>query len=100
MGDYCSAVLKRGETAYFQSSAEGRRHFCAACGSPLFSEWTDTESFDVYLGALDAPHEITPRYELLWDGRAPWLPEIPGLKRFEHNLPDTLTRTGEAITQG
>ncbi len=89
-------AIERGATAYFQSSPEGRRHLCAACGSPLSSEWTDTESDDVYLGALDAPHVITPRYELLWGGRAPWLPEIPGLECFEHNLPAEITEAGGA----
>ena len=88
--------ILQGETGYFQSSPEGRRHFCPHCGSPLFSSWTDTDSFDVYLGALDEPHALKPGYELLWGGRAPWLGDMPGLERFEHNLPDTIT--GAAFT--
>ena len=88
--------IEQGETDHFQSSPEGWRHFCPQCGSPLFSEWADTDSLDVDLGALDKPHALRPGYELLWDGRAPWLPEIHGLKRFEHNLPAEITDAGGA----
>ena len=88
--------VERGETGYYQSSPEGRRHFCRQCGSPLFSEWTDTESRDVYLGALDAPERLRPSYELPWGGRAAWLPDMPDLKRFARDLPEDITRAGGA----
>ena len=88
-------VVEAGETGYLQSSIEGRRHFCRDCGSPLFSEWSDTDSFDVYLGSLDEPHGLTPTYELLWNGRAPWLGDMPDLLRFDHNLPAGVVTPGK-----
>lgn len=88
-------LVEAGETGYLQSSIKGRRHFCRDCGSPLFSEWSDTDSFDVYVGALDEPHELRPTYELLWNGRAPWLADMPDLIRFDHNLPPGVVAPGK-----
>ncbi|MFP6743198.1 MAG: GFA family protein [Alphaproteobacteria bacterium] len=88
-------VIEAGETGYLQSSPEGRRHFCRDCGSPVFSEWSDSDSFDVYLGSLDDPHTLRPTYELLWGGRAPWLADMPDLLRFERHLPSGVETPGK-----
>ena len=56
------AVLS-GETGFFQSSPEGRRYFFRACGSPVFSEWSESETVDVTLGSLDEPERMRPSYE-------------------------------------
>ena len=56
------AVLS-GETGFFQSSPESKRHFCRACGSPIYSEWSDSDEVDVTLGSLDEPERMRPSYE-------------------------------------
>jgi hypothetical protein len=61
-------------------SYEGR-HFCPTCGSPVFARSGD--EVEVHLGALDAPDQLTPTYELWCKRREAWLPEFPGMTRFE-----------------
>jgi hypothetical protein len=81
-------TILSGETGFFQSSPKGKRHFCRACGAPVFSEWSDTNSFDLYLGSLDQPERLRPSYELWTVRRPPWLPEMPELDRFERDRPE------------
>ena len=86
------AVVRRGdlqvlsgETGWFQSSPVGKRHFCRSCGSPVFSEWTDSDDIDVYVGSLDEPERLEPSYELWTVRRLPWLSHLGQLKRYERN---------------
>jgi hypothetical protein len=44
---------------------------------------------EVSLGALDAPDELTPTYELWTVRREAWLPEFPGLRRYERDRDGT-----------
>jgi hypothetical protein len=67
-----------GETRQFQG-----RHFCGTCGSSVYSR-TDDE-MELHLGMFDAPDRFVPRYELWTVRREHWLPEFPGLQRFERD---------------
>jgi hypothetical protein len=78
-------TLLSGQTAFFHSSPEGRRHFCPACGSPIYADWTNSDEFDIFVGTLDSPHGLVPTYELWTVGRAPWLPAIAGLTCYTRN---------------
>lgn len=78
-------TLLSGLTGFFQSSPEGRRHFCTACGSPTYADWTDSDELDIYVGTLDTPDAFVPTYELWTVGRAPWLPAFKGLECFVRN---------------
>ena len=57
--------------------------FCPTCGSPVFSR-TGTE-IEVHLGALDAPNQFTPTYELWTLRRESWLPPFPLSRRYERD---------------
>ena len=59
------------------------RFFCPRCGSPVFGR-SDDEVM-VNLGALDAPDQLKPTYELWTVRREAWLPPFPLAKHFEHN---------------
>ena len=74
-----------GETGWFQSSANGKRHFCRNCGSPVFSEWSDSGDLDLYLGTLDEPEHLQPSYELWTIRRVPWLSALDDLQRYERD---------------
>jgi hypothetical protein len=78
-----------GETAVFQSSERGARHFCPSCGSPLFSTWIESDhvDVDVYAGAFDSPAAFAPGYELWTVHRPSWLPDL-GLSCYERDRPD------------
>jgi hypothetical protein len=53
--------LLKGGTKTYRSSARGIRHFCGACGSPLFFELTDKpQQWEVLVGALDDARDIRP----------------------------------------
>lgn len=51
------------------------RHFCPRCGSSVFSRSGD--EIEVHLGALDAPDQFQPSYELWTIRRECWLPPFP-----------------------
>lgn len=59
------------------------RHFCPRCGSSVFARSGD--EVELHLGALDAPDQFAPDYELWCQRREGWLPEFPGVKRYERD---------------
>jgi hypothetical protein len=68
-----------GTTRTWQSSEQGRRHFCPVCGSVAFMAYSDTEEVDLPLGAFDETGLFEPQYELWCVHREPWLPS--GVRR-------------------
>ncbi len=72
------AVTCRGDTRVWKD-----RHFCPRCGGSVFSV-SDGE-VEVHLGALDEPNVFEPTYELWTVRRETWLPEVPGIARFERD---------------
>lgn len=74
--------LLRGETKTYRSSERGIRHFCGACGSPLFFELTDTpDRWEVLVGALDDAADITPSVHVCTASRLPWFDVLDSLPR-------------------
>lgn len=64
----------------------GGRCFCPHCGSPVFARSGD--EIGVNLGALDAPDQLRPTYELWTVRREGWLPPFP-LRGYERDRDDT-----------
>lgn len=72
------AVTVTGETHEFRG-----RNFCPRCGSSVFSRGED--EVEVHLGTLDEIDRFRPTYELWTIRREAWLPEFPGMRRFERD---------------
>jgi hypothetical protein len=72
------AVTVTGETREFKT-----RSFCPTCGSPLFDRWGD--EFELHVGCLDAPNQLTPTYEGWVVRREAWLPPFDVAKRYERD---------------
>ncbi|WP_428672464.1 GFA family protein [Roseibium sp.] len=72
------AVTIEGETRDFKG-----RHFCPACGAPVFGRTGD--EVEVSLGSLDAPDRFVPTYELWTVRREAWLPPFPVRNRYERD---------------
>ena len=72
------AVAIEGETRDYQG-----RFFCPHCGSSVFSRSGD--EVEVNLGALDAPDQFTPSYELWTIRRESWLPDFALRKHHERD---------------
>jgi hypothetical protein len=72
------AVTIEGETRAFAG-----RSFCPRCGSSVFGRTGD--EIEVGLGALDAPDQLTPTYELWTIRREAWLPPFPLERRYERD---------------
>ena len=70
------AVTITGETREFK-----RRSFCPRCGSSVFGRSAD--EIEVSLGALDAPDQFTPTYELWTVRREAWLPPFAVARRYD-----------------
>lgn len=68
------AVHLAGPTVMWQSSEDGRRYFCATCGSVAFMEYVDSDELDLPLGAFDRTGIYEPDYELWCIHKEPWLP--------------------------
>lgn len=73
-----SAVVIEGRTQSYAG-----RHFCPRCGSSVFSRSGD--EIEVNLGALDAPDQFQPTYELWTVRREAWLPPFPLARRYPGN---------------
>lgn len=72
------AVTIEGETRSY-----GGRYFCPNCGSSIFGRTGD--EVEISLGALDAPDQLTPTYELWTVRRERWLPPFPLAHRYERD---------------
>ena len=59
------------------------RSFCPRCGSSVFGRSGD--EVEVSLGALDAPDQLMPTYELWTIRRESWLPPFPLKRRYERD---------------
>ncbi|WP_027834511.1 GFA family protein [Maritalea myrionectae] len=70
------AVEVTGETKSYQG-----RHFCPECGGSVFAV-TDDE-IELHLGALDAPSQFVPDYEIWVERREDWLPDFPNTVCFK-----------------
>ncbi|WP_236190620.1 GFA family protein [Pseudomonas pharyngis] len=69
------AVTISGETHDYAG-----RHFCPRCGSSVFGRSGD--EVEVNLGALDAPDQCQPTYELWTVRRESWLPAFPLARHY------------------
>jgi hypothetical protein len=73
-----AAVEITGETGQYQGRA-----FCPRCGSSVFSQSGD--ELEINLGSLDQPDQLRPSYELWTNRRENWLPEFPGMERYDRD---------------
>ncbi|RZL36823.1 MAG: GFA family protein [Rubrivivax sp.] len=73
-----AAVAIGGETSHY-----GGRHFCPRCGSSVFGRSGD--EIEVSLGALDAPDQLAPTYELWTVRRESWLPPFALARHYERD---------------
>ncbi|SMO79564.1 GFA family protein [Paracoccus laeviglucosivorans] len=77
-----TAVTIRGQAREYQG-----RCFCPNCGSSVFARSGD--EIEVNLGALDAPDQFMPTYELWTIRREGWLPEFPLARRYDRDRDST-----------
>ena len=83
---HCSAVFPQDAvTIEGETRAYAGRHFCANCGSSVFARSGDEVELNV--GAMDAPDQFTPTYELWTVRRESWLPPFPTQRQYERNRP-------------
>ncbi|AXJ04533.1 aldehyde-activating protein [Pseudomonas fluorescens] len=82
-----AAVTISGETHDYAG-----RHFCPRCGSSVFGRSGD--EVEVNLGALDAPDQCQPTYELWTVRRESWLPDFPLSRHYVRDREGT-ARTEE-----
>lgn len=85
-----AAVTLTGKLATFASSAESRRRFCPACGSPVCAFYAGTGEIELPLGSFDQPNLFTPSYEIWAPRREAWLGALDCIvKRYEGDRSST-----------
>jgi hypothetical protein len=81
---YAAAIYARDAVAVSGATRDfAGRHFCTRCGSSVFARSGD--EVEVHLGSLDEPNRLEPTYECWTVRREAWLPEFPGMKRYERD---------------
>ena len=84
---YAAAVFPASKiTIEGHPGAYSGRYFCPDCGASVFAK-SDGET-EVHLGALDAPDQFRPTYELWTSRRETWLPPVPGAEQFTFGRDD------------
>jgi hypothetical protein len=61
-----------GETRAWSSSATGRRHHCANCGSPVYLAFDGVPEVEIPTGLFDEVGIYPPTYEIWTKHREPW----------------------------
>lgn len=80
-------AVTKGEMKIYQSSAEARRGFCGACGSPIaFLPGNPPVEIDVTLGSLDDQDSLPADRNIWTFSRLPWL-------KLDEHLPDHARET-------
>ena len=67
-----------GAPTNFQSSDQVKRGFCAACGTPLTFDYSDTV-IDLTVFAFDDPSAVAPVVQLARESRALWIDHVADL---------------------
>lgn len=81
---HASAIYPRDAvTITGEAAAYAGRHFCPRCGSSVFA--ISGDEIEVSLGALDAPDQFRPTYELWTRRREAWLPPFPLKHRYDRD---------------
>ena len=75
-------VKVTGKTASHKLRDGYARHFCPACGSPVYETQAGSDEAEVFLGVLDKPNRLTPTYELWTVRREAWLPPLPLARHY------------------
>jgi hypothetical protein len=80
-------VFTSGKTSVFEdvggSGQPVYRHFCGACGSPIFSDVVSRPTLDwVKAGTLNDTSWVTPTLSLWCDSAQDWVAQPDGVTRF------------------
>lgn len=82
-------TVTQGETKTYRSSQDGRRQFCAACGTGLFyaNEAMLPEIVDVQSCTFDDPDALPPQIHIQTAERIGWMKHAHTLPEFERYPP-------------
>lgn len=71
-----------GQLRRYRSSADVERAFCEVCGSQLFFDALKGKTIDVWLGTLDDPAAVSPRFHIFDADRVSWFEVADDLPRY------------------
>ena len=77
--------VTQGEAKAYASSENGRRHFCADCGTGLFytNDAMLPDITDVQSGTLDDPDALPAQNHIQTADRIGWMKDVASLPEFE-----------------
>ena len=79
-----SLSLSRGRLRSYKSSAMAERHFCEACGSPIFLRRLNRPGeCGVFVGSLDDPNDFQPEISICQASAVGWTRRLDDLPRYD-----------------
>ena len=74
-----------GETREYASSENGRRHFCAQCGTSLFytNEVIFPNATDIQFATLEDPGALVPQAQIQTAERIGWMERLGDMPQFD-----------------
>ncbi|CZT34710.1 GFA family protein [Rhizobium sp. 9140] len=84
----------RGEPAWFQSSINIARGFCASCGTPL--AYRHPGGLEIAIGAFDDRTDLAPQIQVNVEARIPWVTTI--FDQPVHSDPDYYAQQESVIS--
>ena len=75
--------LTRGALSYFHSSANIRRGFCAACGTPMTYEPVPPKTVSIAIPTLDQPDAVIPSFQYGSESMSPHFKSLAALPAAE-----------------
>jgi hypothetical protein len=76
-------IFVKGKPTYFNSSAQGKRGFCSACGTALVFENSDYyNEIDVTVCSMDCPDNLWPDYHIWTVSQRRWIHLNDGLPSY------------------
>lgn len=84
-----AVTVTKGEAKIYKSSENGRRHFCAACGTGLFyvNEAVLPGMIDIQSATFDDPNIVPPRGHIQVAERIAWMERAHELPTFDRYPP-------------
>ena len=87
------AIAGTENLTWYQSSDQGRRGFCRACGSALFWKYLGVDQISIQAGSLEQPTGLVPGYHIFCADKGDFYEIVDGLPQYSKDSPLIVTNS-------